>query len=324
MRTLYHFPLQPQSRKLRLLLKEKHLDCDLVMEQPWERREAFLRLNPACETPVLTEDSGLTLSGDYVITEYLEESYEAGHAGPRQGRARRGASPDRLVRRQVPARVTQHLLEEKVTKRLFGRGGPDSNALRAGKANIHVHLHYISWLIDRRNWLAGEEISADLAAAAPVVPRLSRRRAVGRASCRQGMVRAAQVPPQLPATAGRPLARHRIRRRITRTWILETRHSPTLIRHGKAWPCHPQLRWGRPCRGKQSRGSRPSLAMTVCRRMTECRKAAAWKGAPHSPLISSFAMFFCASLAMSVPGITWMHGQPVGARASTSPLARRR
>ena len=25
MRTLYHFPLQPQSRKLRLLLKEKHL-----------------------------------------------------------------------------------------------------------------------------------------------------------------------------------------------------------------------------------------------------------------------------------------------------------
>ena len=41
MRTLYHFPLQPQSRKLRLLLKEKHLDCDLVLERPWERREAF-------------------------------------------------------------------------------------------------------------------------------------------------------------------------------------------------------------------------------------------------------------------------------------------
>ena len=43
MRTLYHFPLQPQSRKLRLLLKEKHLDCDLVLERPWERRTEFLR-----------------------------------------------------------------------------------------------------------------------------------------------------------------------------------------------------------------------------------------------------------------------------------------
>ena len=63
--------------------------------------------------------------------------------------------------------VTQHLLEEKVTKRLYGRGGPESNALRAGKANIHAHLHYISWLIDRRNWLVGLPIlAADLTAAA--------------------------------------------------------------------------------------------------------------------------------------------------------------
>ena len=130
------------------------------MEQPWERREAFLRLNPACETPVLTEDSGLTLSGDYVITEYLEESYEEpamlGRAKVERAEVRRLiAWFDGKFQREV----TQHLLEEKVTKRLFGRGGPDSNALRAGKANIHVHLHYISWLIDRRNWLAGEEIS---------------------------------------------------------------------------------------------------------------------------------------------------------------------
>ena len=168
MRTLYHFPLQPQSRKLRLLLKEKHLDCDLVVERPWERREAFLRLNPACETPVLMEDSGLTLSGDYAITEYLEESYEE---PAMLGRAKvERAEVRRLITwfdGKFQREVTQHLLEEKIVKRLYGRGGPDSNALRAGKANIQVHLHYISWLIDRRNWLAGEEISAaDLTAAA--------------------------------------------------------------------------------------------------------------------------------------------------------------
>ena len=199
--------------------------CDLVME-PWERREAFLRLNPACETPVLTED-GLTLSGDYVITEYLEESYEEpamlGRAKVERAEVRRLiAWFDGKFQREV----TQHLLEEKVTKRLFGRGGPDSNALRAGKANIHVHLHYISWLIDRRNWLAGEEISR----------RPRRRRAISRAStisatCRGTSILSprngarAQVPPQLPPAAGRSLARHRIRRRIARTWISRPRHS---------------------------------------------------------------------------------------------------
>jgi glutathione S-transferase len=168
MRTLYHFPLQPQSRKLRLLLKEKHLDCDLVVERPWERREGFLRLNPACETPVLTEDSGLVLCGDYVITEYLEEAYEEpallGRTKLEKAEVRRLiAWFDGKFQREV----TQHLFDEKVTKRLHGRGGPDSNALRAGKANIAVHLHYIGWLIDRRNWLAGAEISAaDLTAAA--------------------------------------------------------------------------------------------------------------------------------------------------------------
>jgi glutathione S-transferase len=39
--------------------------------------------------------------------------------------------------------------------------------VRAGHANIHVHLDYIGWLTDRRAWLAGEHFSlADIAAAA--------------------------------------------------------------------------------------------------------------------------------------------------------------
>ncbi|HET6222763.1 MAG TPA: glutathione S-transferase family protein, partial [Dongiaceae bacterium] len=45
--------------------------------------------------------------------------------------------------------------------------GPDSQAIRAGNANIHYHLDYIAWLADRRNWLAGDDFSlADIAAAA--------------------------------------------------------------------------------------------------------------------------------------------------------------
>ena len=52
-------------------------------------------------------------------------------------------------------------------KRLLRQGAPDSRAIRAGRENFHVHLDYIAWLTERRNWLGGDEFSmADIAAGA--------------------------------------------------------------------------------------------------------------------------------------------------------------
>ena len=53
MYTLYHHPFCPHSRFIRLVLGEHGLDLRLVEERAWERREAFLALNPAAATPVL-------------------------------------------------------------------------------------------------------------------------------------------------------------------------------------------------------------------------------------------------------------------------------
>ncbi len=50
---LYHFPLCPFSRKVRALLKEKKLSCDLVYENPWEKRNEFMEINPIGQVPVL-------------------------------------------------------------------------------------------------------------------------------------------------------------------------------------------------------------------------------------------------------------------------------
>ena len=63
--------------------------------------------------------------------------------------------------------VTQHLAGEKLTRRVSANAAPDSRALRAGRDNIHNHLQYITWLTERRSWLAGEHLTlADLSAAA--------------------------------------------------------------------------------------------------------------------------------------------------------------
>jgi glutathione S-transferase len=69
------------------------------------------------------------------------------------------------------AEVTDYLVQEKVVRRHLpvaeGGGPPDSVAIRAARANIRYHLQYIGWLLQTKNWLAGDRLSyADLAAAA--------------------------------------------------------------------------------------------------------------------------------------------------------------
>ncbi|MFZ0348149.1 MAG: glutathione S-transferase N-terminal domain-containing protein, partial [Pseudolabrys sp.] len=53
MLTLFHQPLCPHSRYVRLILGEYGIAARLVEERFWERREEFLLLNPAAELPVL-------------------------------------------------------------------------------------------------------------------------------------------------------------------------------------------------------------------------------------------------------------------------------
>ena len=74
MRYLYHLPLSPFSRKVRLVLAEKWLPFELRLEKVWERRPEYLELNAAGTVPTLIEDNGLAVPDSGVICEYLEEA----------------------------------------------------------------------------------------------------------------------------------------------------------------------------------------------------------------------------------------------------------
>mgnify|MGYP002642534551 FL=1 len=69
---LYHFPLSPFSRKVRLSLAEKRIEVELVEERYWEQSPDFLRRNPAGKVPVLRM-GGRTFADSTAICEYLEE-----------------------------------------------------------------------------------------------------------------------------------------------------------------------------------------------------------------------------------------------------------
>lgn len=168
MRVLYHLPLSPFSRKVRLVLTEKRLPFELRVEKVWERRPEYLELNPANTVPTLIESNGLVIADSGVICEYLEEAYPdtplMGHSLAERVEVRRLVA---WFDGKFAAEVTANLLGEKFMKRLSGRGNPDAGALRAGYANLRHHLGYIGWLAEQRKWLGGAALSmADFAAAA--------------------------------------------------------------------------------------------------------------------------------------------------------------
>jgi glutathione S-transferase len=170
MRQLYHYWFCPFSRKIRIGLLEKNIDCELLLELPWKRRHEFLVLNPAGAVPVLKEESGHAIIGTHAISEYLEEQY---------------AEPTLLgskietkceVRRLVDwfdikfnEEVTNLVINEKVMRKYLKRGNTEASVIRFASQNIKHHLQYIEYLTDRRNWLAGDDFSyADISAAAHI------------------------------------------------------------------------------------------------------------------------------------------------------------
>ncbi len=167
MRELHSFPLSPFCRKVRLTLGEKSLKADLIEHAPWERTPELLKLNPACEVPVLVEENGRRVIDSNAICEYLEEAYPDHALLPPDVAGR--AEVRRLVGWfdvKFRNEVTENLLVERIYKRFRKQGEPDSGYVRAGAANLRTHLEYVSWLADRRTWLGGERLSfADFAAA---------------------------------------------------------------------------------------------------------------------------------------------------------------
>ncbi|MGB0681555.1 MAG: glutathione S-transferase family protein [Magnetovibrionaceae bacterium] len=167
MKTLYHLVILPEARAARVALAEKSMRFDLVAEPVWERREAFLALNPAGEVPVLVDEDGTVIAGFQALIGYLEDVHPDPALIP--GSAAERAEIRRLAdwfQTKFAQEVTDCLVGEKILKRFLGRAMPSSEAIRAGCQNIHTHLSYISYLVERRKWLAGDHFSiADILAA---------------------------------------------------------------------------------------------------------------------------------------------------------------
>lgn len=167
MARLYHVPLSPFCRKVRLSLAEKKIEVELVEEKYWEQDADFMRRNPAGKVPVLRIDD-VTMTESTAICEYIEETRPEPPLIPKDAIARQEMR--RLVNwfdDKFHHEVTSKLLYERVNKKMMGKGYPDSTNVKAGAKAIKYHLDYMTWLLDHRRWLAGDAMTlADFAAAA--------------------------------------------------------------------------------------------------------------------------------------------------------------
>ncbi|MEE9271723.1 MAG: glutathione S-transferase family protein [Robiginitomaculum sp.] len=174
MRTLYHWPLDPGSRQVRLALAEKKLKFKLETVIPWAPGDAFLNLCTEGIPPCLVEETStekFVMGTARAITEYVADNnsgrYPLLPTNPQdKAKVRRLAQWFDV---KFSGDVDAYILSEKLEKSLSGSGAPDPSVLRTGRAHLNFHLEYLTWLLENRDWLAGRTISlADLAGGAHI------------------------------------------------------------------------------------------------------------------------------------------------------------
>ena len=130
MTILYHLPFSSNCRLVRIALAEKKLEAKYIVEPIWERRKAFLKINPEGELPVVIDNEDNNIIGYFSLAYFLEESEDK-----------------------------KKLIGDNPLSRLEVLGNPSSEFLKAGRANLKNHENYFEWLLNNRTFLAGEFFS---------------------------------------------------------------------------------------------------------------------------------------------------------------------
>ena len=171
MTTLYHYPLCPFSRKVRLLLRERSIDPDLITETFWGKRKEFLKMNPSGDVPVLIIKKR-KICGHYAITEFLED--ELGKILPEdideKNECRRIMD---WFDRKFHNEVLNIILHEKVERQFLsvdqGGGLPRLNRIKVGIHNLNFHLNYLEKILSNRYCLVSDKPNtADFTAVAHI------------------------------------------------------------------------------------------------------------------------------------------------------------
>ncbi len=147
----------PYARKVRVMLAEKGIACELMEENVWSPSTQVTRFNPVTKIPALILDDGNVLYDSSVITEYLD-TLAAPALIPASGLARALVRRDESLADAICDAAVGLVLER---KREAMRQDPGSLERQRGK--IDSGLAAVASALGNRPWLHGELTLADLA-----------------------------------------------------------------------------------------------------------------------------------------------------------------
>lgn len=149
----------PFVRKTRVVLAEKKIDYEFVLDSPWVEGNSVAKYNPLGKIPVLVFDDESTLFDSRVIVEYLDNMTPNNKLMPASGRERIAVKRWEALADGICDAAATAFLEAKRPKKL-----QDAQWIARQRSKIVLGLEALSEDIGEAHWLFGNSLSlADVA-----------------------------------------------------------------------------------------------------------------------------------------------------------------
>lgn len=153
----------PYVRKVRIVMMEKKLDYDFVLEDVWSEQSRINEANPLGKVPCLIMDGGEALFDSRVIVEYLDTLSPVGKLIPPVGRERVEVKTWEALADGVMDAALLARMEKVWPKRTDAQRSPAWIERQLGK--IDVSLRAMSAGLSDKPYCTGNQLSlADIAA----------------------------------------------------------------------------------------------------------------------------------------------------------------
>jgi glutathione S-transferase len=149
----------PYSRKVRVVLAEKKIEYEFIVENPGDPATRVHEYNPLGKIPVLVLDDNTTLFDSRVIVEYLDHASQVGRLIPDDTRARTQTRRWEALADGCTDAANAVVVEK---RRAADKQSAEWIARQQGK--IDRALKAMSEELGNRNWCSGDHYSlADIA-----------------------------------------------------------------------------------------------------------------------------------------------------------------
>jgi glutathione S-transferase len=149
----------PYVRKARVVLAEKKIDYDFVLDSPWAEDSAVAKFNPLGKVPVLVLDDDSTLFDSRVIVEYLDNMTPNNKLFPATSRERITIKRWEALADGICDAAATAFLEAKRPKKL-----QDPKWIERQRGKIALGLEALAGDVGESPWCFGNSLTlADIA-----------------------------------------------------------------------------------------------------------------------------------------------------------------